>query len=175
MVSRVGGVVVSGSGPSWKVMLSYEYEIRAAACKRVMKGEDLDVALRTSWVDPVVKERFFTTPLCWEAIESAQRRSDSQQEFPMKAPRTGSYDNNKGKGKGKMTEGKGKGKGKESEVEGCAEFSAEWKRICFAFNNPNQKCTMDKKCRFLHVCGRCEVAKLPMYECKCPPTATSAH
>ena len=91
-------MVSRGSGPSWKVMLSYEYEIRAAAFKRVMKGEDLAVALRTSWVDPVVKERFCTTPFCWEAIETAKRRPDSQQEYLAKAPRTGSFDNSKGKG-----------------------------------------------------------------------------
>ena len=30
-----------------------------------------------------------------------------------------------------------------------------------------KECTMGKNCRFLHVCGRCAVAKLPMYECKC--------
>ena len=99
MGSRVGGVAISGTGPSWKVMLSYEYEMRAAAYKSVMKGEDLAVALRTSWVDPVAKERFFTTPLCWEGIETAKRRPDSQQEYPAKAPRTGSHDNSKGKGK----------------------------------------------------------------------------
>ena len=88
-----------------------------------MKGEDLANAFRTSWVDPIVKERFFTMPLCWEAIETAKRRPDSQQEYPAKAPRTGSCDNGKGQGKGKMT--KGKGKGKESEVEGCAECRRE--------------------------------------------------
>ena len=107
MVSRVGGVAVSGSGPSWKVLLSYEYEIRAAGYKRVMKGEDLADALRTSWVDPVVKERFFTTPLCWEAIERSKRRPDSQQEYPAKAPRTGSCDNRKGKGKRQRKQGRG--------------------------------------------------------------------
>ena len=157
-------MVSRGSGPSWKVMLSYEYEIRAAAYKRVMK---LAVALRTSWVVPVVKERFCTTPFCWEAIETAERRPDSQQEYPAKAPRTGSFDNSKGKGKGKMT--KGKGKESKSKVEGCAEFNAEGS-ICFTFNNPNQKCTMGKNCRFLHVCVRSKVAKLPVCECKCPPT-----
>ena len=163
MVSRVGGVAVSGSVS--ESGLSHEYEIRAAAYKRVMKGEDVAVALRTSWMDPVVKERFFTTPLSWEAIETAKRRPDSQQEYPAKASRMGSYDNSKGKGKGKMTKGEGKGKESKSKVEECAEGN----RICFTFNNTNQKCTMGKNCRFLHVCRRCEVAKLPMYECKCPP------
>ena len=74
-------------------------------CKNVMKGEDLAIVLRTSWADPIVKEKFFTTPLCWEVIDTAKRRPDSQQEYPPKAPRTESCDNGKGQGKGKMTKG----------------------------------------------------------------------
>ena len=86
-----------------------------------MKGEDLAIVLRTSWADPIVKEKFFTTPLCWEVIDTAKRRSDSQQEYPPKAPRTGSCDNGKGQGKGK---------GKESEAEGCAECRREMYLLC---------------------------------------------
>ena len=149
-----------------------EYEIRGATYKKVIEGEDLADALRTSWVDPIVTESLDCAS-CWGATEAAKRKPGSQREDPANTPRTGSYDIGKGKGRGKMTESKGKGK--ESRVEGCAEFNVEGKRICFAFNNPNQKCTMGKKCRFLHVCGRCKVAKLPMYECTCPPTAPSAH
>ena len=114
------------SGPSWKVMLLYEYEIRAAAHKRVMKGEDLADGLRTSWVYPVAKERPFATPLCWEA----------RQEYTAKAPRTGSYDNSKGKAK-------------RARSRVVRRFNADGKRICFTFNNPNQKCTMGKNCRIL--------------------------
>ena len=147
----MGGVALSGSGPSWKVMLSYE--IRAAACKRAMKEEDLAVASRTSWVDAVVKERFFTTPLCWEAIETAKRRPDSQQEYPAKAPRTRSYDNSKEKGKDKMTKGKGKGKESKSKVEGCAESNAEGKRICFYFQEPKPE-VYDGQELQIHACMR---------------------
>ena len=115
----------------------------------------------------VVKERFFTTPLCWDAIETAKRRPDSQQEHPARAPRTGSYDNSNGKGKGKMTKGNGKGKESKSKVVGCAEFNAEGKRICLTYNNPYQKCTMGKNCRFMYAGG------VRWRSCQC--TSVNAH
>ena len=44
---------------------------------------------RASWVDSVVKERFFTTPLCWEAIETAERRADSLTRIPCEGAKDG--------------------------------------------------------------------------------------
>ena len=53
-------------------------EIRAAAYKRVMKGEDHAGALRTSWMDLVVKERFF----CDATLLGSDRHSQKKARFP---------------------------------------------------------------------------------------------
>ena len=51
-------------GPSWELLLSYEYEIRCHASFLLLQGGyTLEAALRESWADSTVKDRYFTTPL----------------------------------------------------------------------------------------------------------------
>ena len=40
--------------------------------------------------------------------------------------------------------------------------------ICFALNNPNEKCKK-RKCSFEHVCGKCFKKDRPMYACDHTP------
>ena len=76
-------------------MLSYELEIRRNMMKLVTKGNPMGTALRDSWRDPVVKERYFTTPL---ALQGASRKRSAEN---MEARPKGATNRNKGKGKGK--------------------------------------------------------------------------
>ena len=161
LAARAAGGAVYG-GPPWEAILCYEYEIRVNAYRLVHKGMTLKDALKKSYEDPVVKERSFTTPLAFGVIEYARKRPGSdfiqEQEF-----KKGKQDKGNGKGK-KGNAKKGKGGGK---LAGCAATTADGKRICFDFNNTGRKCDMGKKCRYMHVCGRCTKEKKPMYECRC--------
>ena len=56
------------STPSWALLLSYEHAIRKAMVKLVAQGKTVKEALKNAMEDPVTKERFFTTPLCIEAV-----------------------------------------------------------------------------------------------------------
>ena len=61
-----GGTIVSS--PSWSLLLSYEHAIRKKMVQLVNKGQTIKEGLRLAMEDPVTKERFFTTPLCVEAV-----------------------------------------------------------------------------------------------------------
>ena len=74
----------------------------------------------------------------------------------------------KGKGKGKAQKGGGKDKrrggtkavGKMSP--GCAAQTPDGTKICFRFNASG--CTA-ASCPFVHVCGKCFAAGVPMHRC----------
>ena len=59
--------------PIWTLVLSYEFQIRKEMARLIGNGADLDAALRQAWKDPVLKERYFITPLAVSAVSSAPR------------------------------------------------------------------------------------------------------
>ena len=67
----------------------------------------------------------------------------------------------KGREKGKNT-GKRAGKGNLTD---CANETPDGKRICYAFNDTERQCA-NRKCNFLHVCGKCSKAH-PMWSPQC--------
>jgi hypothetical protein len=110
VVKGSGGTYV-GSGPSWQVLLNYEFEIRVKAYKSIQKGMKFKDALVQAWSDPVVKERYFTTPVAWEAMGGVKRKYKEDDDKDVRKVR-----NDKDKGKPK---GKGKGQGTGLKLEGC--------------------------------------------------------
>ena len=137
------GQVIASAVPRWGQVLQYEHAIRAAAMRRVARGETLDVALRAAMKDPVIKERNFTTPLGIQktGIKRPYDHDDRSQQHSRNQ-------DNHGK--------KGKGKGyRAALLEGCAATSPDGKPICFSWNNPSMKCPHGRKCRYQHICGKC--------------------
>ena len=172
----VGGAIVST--PSWALLLSYEHAIRKAMVKLVTTGKTVKEAIKIAMEDPVTKERFFTTPLCMEAT-SGKRHAPAEWNFSEAAspsqsqPLKGggnSKKNAKGKGKGGAKgKCKGGGKGKGGGRRKCANMNPEGARICFRFNE--QGCSVPN-CPFVHVCGGCFTAGVPMNRCKKCGTGT---
>lgn len=60
----------------WGLVPSSEQEIRKAATKQVSSGSTLDEASRASWLDPLLKERYFTTPLATVVHAPPQRAAE---------------------------------------------------------------------------------------------------
>jgi hypothetical protein len=143
------------SWPRWTQLLQYEHAIRSAAMKRVQGGVPLGEALRAAWNDPVVKERYFTTPIALEPkVPEKRKAEEQQQQGPTKHKVALKGKGKKGDGKGKMAKGD------------CADRTPDGKSICFAWNNVGSKCSKGKKCRFMHVCGRCFKDGHPAHLCK---------
>ena len=164
------------SSPSWSLILSYDQEIRRKMVKIMTdEGRSLSDSLKMAYMDPVVKERFFTTPLVLAC--TSRKRSAAALDSPPAGGSSGDGGNavhayargrraegKKGKGKGKGAKGGKGGKGSNpSSKGGCARFSPDGKPICYAFNEKSNPCTR-AKCPFLHVCGKC-FADHPMYNC----------
>jgi len=136
------GLVAKGAngmtfgGPTWETILAYDLEIRANAYKWVTMGMSLKDALRKAWLDPVIKERNFTTPLAFSFLEGGSRKRSWDTALSEDTWGGGAEKQDKG-GKGK---GKGKkGKGKNDMLKDCKGTTEDGKRICFDFNNSNRK------------------------------------
>jgi hypothetical protein len=67
-----GSVGAAVSTQTWDLVLAYEQEIRFEMTSKIMKGASLESALRAAWADPVVKERYFTTPLALAHLKRAR-------------------------------------------------------------------------------------------------------
>lgn len=164
------------AAPNWKLVLHYELAIRKQAYRWMMEGQgDFRTCLKRAWLDPLIKERHFTTPL---AIASANGVNYVSMETPIKdrnkrslddstptPPRRGGRGGRKG-GKGNKGKGNKGGKGRGAAgggAKGCASSTPDGRSICYGYNDSNQKCRR-KGCNFLHVCGRC-FQKHPMYAC----------
>ena len=143
------------AAPSWNLIISYEQAIRCKAVSLTRKGLRYNVALKKAWEDPIVKERFFSTPLTLEATKRPFSGTGQYYEPPAKH-------SNKGKGKGKKGGGKGKRNGG-GEPGKCARTTPDGKPICYRYNSQNDRCKT-KGCKFLHVCGLC-YGTHPMHEC----------
>jgi hypothetical protein len=161
-----GGNIIST--PSWALLLSYELAVRKAMVKLVTQGKTVKEALKCAMEDPVTKERFFTTPLCIEASlgkrPAPAEWSYSEAASPSQGQPTKGGGNSKKNAKGK---GKGGGKNKKGQRRGsekkCASKTPEGANICFKFNA--EGCSA-AKCPFVHVCGKCYAANVPMGRCK---------
>ena len=159
-----GSVVAA---PPWSLILSYEHEIRRKMVKLMGEGVPLATALKRAWTDPVVKERYFTTPL---ALGATARKRSAKEAFGTDHDEPSGRGPKGGKGKGKYNQGhskkgsgsKGKGKGKQPRV--CATSTPNGKLICLQFNSMENPCTR-RPCRYQHVCGKC-FKDHAMWQCK---------
>ena len=145
--------------PSWQQLLVYELEIRKKAWRLVYTSSmPFAQALESAWRCPVVKERYFTTPVAFSAISrpmvsNQHYASESQQPYQAAPKKRKVFKGSKGN--------KGSGKGKVNKF-GCAIRTPEGKTICFGYNS-STKCK-NRSCAHQHVCGRC-FGKHPMYAC----------
>ena len=177
-------------GPSWQLVLNYEYEIRTHAMVLCRKGALLHEALVQAYKDPIVKERFFSTPLSREAAsaprapppsmpridsglskgakkraEKRKRAEESQGPF-RGGGHGGGAGGGKGSGKGRgggRGAGSSGGRGGNSAPPGCKVTTGDGKPICFRFNSA-AGCAMTA-CRFAHVCGICCASGHTMATC----------
>ena len=160
------------SSPSWSLVLSYDQEIRRKMAK-LMSDDSVAIAeaLAKAFADPVVKERYFTTPLALSSASSSSSRKRPAEVLDLPRPAhvdIGKFNrgNRARKGDGKA-KGKGKDKGdrgsKGAQRQGCAHSTPDGRQICFSFNEKASPCTRSE-CKFLHVCGRC-FADHPLYQC----------
>ena len=169
-----GGAVVSS--PSWSLLLSYEHAIRKKMVWYIKKGATLTEGIKQAMEDPVTKERFFTTPLCLEAV-SGKRPAPAEWAYSDDSHNgkgsRGAGKNGKGKGKSQKGGGKGKnnkrrgnnaGNGKSNPSSGCAAQTPDGTKVCFKFNRSGG-CKLPN-CAFVHVCCRCFAAGVPMHRCK---------
>jgi hypothetical protein len=150
------------SAPAWSQILIYEFQIRKKAFERVhSQGETFAEALKKSWADPIIKERYLTTPMALASV-SVKRPTDSSQSQGQK--RSGPYGKGKQKG-GSKGKGKGKGKGKKGGKRGGKNsVTPDGRPICFAYNNPNERCQRTCPNGFVHACCWC-FGLHPAYNC----------
>lgn len=145
--------------PSWQQLLIYEIEIRKKAWRSVYTSSmPFGQALENAWRDPVVKERFFTTPVAFSALSRPMVSTSNNSTWQDRST-DGQYQKTK---KVKNKKGKGAGKGKVNKF-GCAIRTPEGKTICFGYNSAATKCK-NRGCNHQHVCGKC-FGKHPMYAC----------
>ena len=162
-----GGEAGEAAGKDdWGIVLGYEHEVRREMVNKMLEGTPLEKALRDSWTDPVVRDRYLVTPL--------QRRSITGKRVAPQAPAgSGSASKKKRKTGGggevrqpevrQSSSSQGKGKGKVRAFNGCASTTPDGRRICFAYNNEG---CQRPSCSFLHVCGVCFKKGEPMNRCK---------
>ena len=140
--------------PAWSQVFAYGQAIRKKAWQLVFQeSKTFAAALKASYLDPLTKERNFTTPLALGALaqrRSADTRIDSDRQSKYQKPDKG----DKGRGKGKT-----KTKGKLSHSK-----TPDGKPICYRYNDKTRTCT-SKKCKFIHVCSLC-LGKHPAFECR---------
>jgi len=154
------------TGPSWNQLLVYEFQVRRKAWHIVQHdGVAFKDALRQSWKDPVVKERYLTTPVALAASTTSKRSYEgSQSEDTGKKPKGAGKGKGRGTGKGSKGKGGGKGKGKSaSEKLNISSRTPDGKPICYGYNDIAVRCRQ-RPCRFEHVCGHC-YGKHPAYAC----------
>jgi hypothetical protein len=145
---------------SWETVLSYEFQIRKFATKKVLY-EDLDIAsaLQAAKLDLQTKERWFITPTAIGAASSTRPSSSSSRyddrSKPYEPKGKGSKKGSKG-GKGKTVESKGSSKGSGSNNR-RQQFKAlktpDGRLICEGYQSGS--CKYNDKCRYVHVCSRC--------------------
>ena len=157
------------AGPSWAQLLIYEHQIRRRAWANILSGNYATYveALKASWLDPCIKERYFITPIALASATTSSRNRVNSEEPNARGGKHAKTSKGKAGGRGKA---KGGGKGqsgkgvKASERLGMSSKTPDGQNICYGYNDWNTRCK-NKKCNFLHVCGKC-FAKHPLYACK---------
>ena len=160
------------STPSWRLVMAYEKEIRVEAMRLVKAGTPLVSALPQAWIDPVVKERHFTTPLALSAGRSGSSSSSSgsgppKPSPPAPPPAAGPPTTQRQKRKALRRQEFQKKKRANTgfSTNGCPMTSPDGKRICYSFNNPDTGCKK-ANCSFVHICGSCFNSGHPMFQCR---------
>lgn len=156
-----GSTVLS---PAWSQLLVYDFNIRKKAFFLMNDiGTPFVTALSEAWHCPVVKERYFTTPV---ALSSTMKRPFAFNDDPNlpKAQKTTKGKGGGGQGRGKGS-GKSGGKGKKGGKQGGkgSGKGGQDKALCFAYNNDWERCRR-QNCPFQHICSRCS-GKHPVYQC----------
>jgi hypothetical protein len=149
------------AAPPWALIIAYEHALRKKAAQYLNEGSSNSFtdALKRAVADPVVKERYFTTPLALSASRPKQESSRNQDLPTFKDRFAKDRFGKGGKGKGKWSKGSSKGSAKGSSK------TPEGKLICFRFNNPQGGCR-NKKCRFQHVCSLCFSKSHASFQCQ---------
>ena len=166
------------ASPNWSLIIQYELAIRKRTYREMQeRGISFAVALRESWLDPLTKERFFTTPLSIASssgskkIEILGKRMGEEQHHNQNNKKQKSGGKGQGKGGSNKVGKGGSGKGGKSSQNsnklevprGCARFTPEGEPICFGYNDRNVRCR-NPRCTFKHVCGVC-FQRHPLYAC----------
>ena len=166
--------------PSLMQVMSYDYRVRKKFVDHLNIGMDVAAALKKAMDDPVVKERYFTTPTAAAALAPPTReRSRSPARLVDKwgkgeqKPRNAFDHRSGGRGFddrrggphaawGGGGKGGGKGGGGKGGESGLHSVTPDGKKICYKFNNAAERCR--GPCPFLHVCRRC-FGKHPVHMC----------
>jgi hypothetical protein len=142
--------------PSFTLLLAYDLKIRAKAFELVDEGKDFKAAMETARLDPVTKERYFTTPLAIDSRSSGSRPAGSVG-IPQIGSDLPSRPNQEPRRSKKAKKGRGKGtdaKGKPAKLHRGHANTVDGKPICFKHNSP-AGCT--GVCRFAHICSHCRL------------------
>ena len=167
--------------PHWNLVLQYEQAIRKKAYSEMQEtGTRLHICIKQAWLDPLVKERAFTTPLALSTAagkhvspssNTGNLRNAGVVQTIQKSKGGGrgkAEGSQKGRGRGKGTKGKPKAGGKGSGLTvptGCAARTPDGRALCFGYNDLAVRCRL-ATCPFLHVCGICFAKGHPMYACR---------
>lgn len=156
MRSNKGGKRV---GPTWAMLLEYDYEMRKEVCDLVLAGETMAQAFANVVKNAEIKNAFIVEPMVLPPDTDYNRSGD-----PYEQQVADHMGKGKGKGRKRGARGKGKGKGKGSaEIGNGLKVRMGDKPICFAFNNEGENCAGD--CGMAHVCQFCLSADHPKYKC----------
>ena len=73
--------------PHWGLVIKYEYAIRKKAYREMNDtGKDLRTCLREAWLDPLTKERHFSTPLSISASSGSHTVQITSAQLSLKRP-----------------------------------------------------------------------------------------
>jgi len=170
-----GGEERNRFGPSWKLVLAYELEIRKKACEWVnFEGFTWAEALRKAWSDPELKQLYFTAPLSL----GERRIVGSRGGTPPAAAGSaggGTGGGGKGTGGGGSSSGGAGGKGGSGSGGGGPKGGGtgapsgkpksqmpDGREICFAWNKDPKSCA--GSCGRVHACQLCFKESHPMCE-----------
>lgn len=169
--------------PHWGLVIQYELAIRKRAYVNMQEtGDRLHLCIQRAWLDPLVKERAFTTPLAISSASGHRVNSTTAATVAKTALKdNGSAGRGRGAGRGKRGAGRGSGRGNDKGrgkgnngggkgngsgltiPAGCAARTPDGKPICFGYNDRAVRCR--KPSCFEHVCGTC-FGRHPMYSCQ---------
>lgn len=141
------------SKPSWKLLLSYQFQLLKAALRLVNDGAKLGDSLEKAAKDINLKERYFLTPMSVQALSGAMGSRVTRSRSPRRQP--GNWKQLQGKGgKGSKAKGKDGGKGKKAgKGQQVHSETPDHRQICFAYNSPWEKCK--GSCGRVHCCRVC--------------------